>query len=405
VLQGRRFAHELLRQAVLEGMPEALRAAVHGAWLRQAHDRLDPHARAAHAWAAGDFTAAVTATLDAARHDARRGLHDAASTLLTDTLARLPADDAQRAGLHAARAQVWMQQARLADADDEAVRALAELPEPAQRALALAVRADVALQQGRLADVPALVDEALAADPQHHEIWMIRVRWMHAQGDYAGGEALLREWVGRLRAERPGPDLVSVLTSLGSFIDFQGRHREALPVHREALALARRMGTRYGEVLAAINLLWCLPELGLHDEALAVGEQALALGDFDATPTLANNLAYLYLLQGRSDDAARIYAGLAAGPEPTLACVAQAKLLQIGAGRGDGAEVDRLARALLDRMAATEHAQAHAIAVLALLDHAPQSFRAPALARLPTVGVDTELQARLDAAVARARAA
>ena len=405
VLQGRRFAHELLRQAVLEGMPEALRAATHGAWLRQAHDRLEPHARAAHAWAAGDVGAAVKATLDAARRDARRGLHDAAAALLADTLQRLPADDEHRAGLHAARAQVCLQQARFGEADDEALRALSELPTPAQRALALSVRAGLALHQGRLADVPPLVDEALAADPNHSETWMIRVHWTHAQGDYPGGESMLRERLRRLRAERPGPELVEVLTSLGSFIDFQGRHREALPLHREALALARRLGSRYAEVQSAVNLLWCLPELGLHDEAMDVGEQALALGHYDATPTLANNLAYLYLTQGRAGDAARIYAGLADGPDPTLACVAQAKLLQIDAGRGDVTAVDRQARALLDRMAATEHAQAHAIAVLALLEHAPAAFREQALGWLPRVAVDTELQARLDAAVARARAA
>ena len=313
--------------------------------------------------------------------------------------------DALRAAVHAQRAQVWLRQARLDDAHAEAAQALAELPDPADRALALSVQADVALQQGRLAEVPALVDAALAAEPGHTEAWMIRVRWSHSQGDYVAAEATLRERVAQLRRERPGPDLASVLTSLASNIDFLGRHAEALPLHREALALARRLGVRYVEVLAALNLLWCLPELGLHDEAIEIGERTLALGEFDATPTLANNLAYLYLQRGRSDEAARLYERLAGEADPTLACVAQAKLLQIHAEHGRAGKASDAADELLARMARTDHAQAHAIGVLALLDHGPEALRAAALRQVPKVPVDTELQARLDAAVARARAA
>lgn len=404
VLHGRRFAHELLRQAVLEAMPEALRAATHAAWLRHAAAWLEPHARAVHAWAAGDVPQAVLATREAARLDAQRGLHDAADALLTGALQRLAPLDAQRAGLHAQRAGVWMQQARLDEALAEAALALAELPEPADRALALATQADVALQQGRLADVPALVDAALEAVPAHADAWMIRMRWSHAQGDFAAAEHTLRERLAALRRERPGPDLVVVLTSLGSTIDFLGRHAEALALHREALALARRLGARYAEVVAALNLLWCLPELGLHDEAIALGERTLALGEFDTTPTLANNLAYLYLLRGRPDDAARLYEQLAAGPEPTLACVAQAKLMQIHAEQGRQPAAALAAETLLQRIPGTEHAQAHAIAVLALLDHGPVSLRDRALEWLPRQPVDAELQVRLETAVARARA-
>lgn len=232
---------------------------------------------------------------------------------------------------------------------------------------------------------------------------MIRARWSHARGGHAATELTRRERLAAMRHERPGPDLVAVLTSLGVTIDFRGRHAEALPLHREALALARRLGARQGEVEAALNLLWCLPGLGLHDEAIAPGERTLALGEFDATPTLANHLAYLYLQRGRPDDAARPYDRLAAGPEPTIACVVQAKLLQTHAEQGRHAAAAHAADALLQRVARTEHAQAHAIAVLALPDHGPVSLRDRALAWLPRQPVDAELHARQEAAVARER--
>jgi tetratricopeptide (TPR) repeat protein len=381
-----------------------LRAATHAAWLRHADTWLSPHARAAHAWAADDKARAVQASREAATQDAQRGLHDAALALVAHALARLPAQDPARAGLHAQRAQLWLQQARLDDARAEAERALAELPDPPDRALALTVQADAALQQGRLADVPALLDAALQTQPDHAGAWMLRVRWMHAQGDYAQAEAVLRERLAQLRQTRPGPDLVAALTSLAANIDFLGRHAEALPLHREALATAQRLGVRYGEVEAVVNLLWCLPEMGLHEEAIAIGERTLALGEYDATPTLANNLAWLYLQRGRPDDAARLYTRLLDAADSTLVCVAQAKLLQIHAEQRRGELAEAAAQALLQRMSLTDHAQAHAIGVLALLDHGPAPLRGQALAHLPKVRVDSELQARLDAAVARANA-
>ena len=199
------------------------------------------------------------------------------------------------------------------------------------------------------------------------------------------------------------PHLAITLSSLGSMLDFQGRHAEALPVHREALALARRLGARYTEVEVAINLLWCLPELDMHDEAMAAGEHALALGDCDATPTLLNNLAWLYLDCGRLDDAARVYAQLATGDDPTLACVAQAKLLQIHAQQSRADDASASAQALLAMLPRTDHPQGHAIAVLALLDHGPPALHAQALRYLPKVPVEADLQARLDSALCAAR--
>lgn len=407
VLHGRRFAHELLRQAVLEPVPEAERAALHAGWLQLAGDRLTPHARALHAWAAGNRGAAVDATIAAATLDAQRGLHTAADERLADALARIAADPsgdderdaAARAALLARRARVRLELDRPDAAAADAEAALAEDPAPATRADALAVLGDVALGQGRVADVPALATAALEAVPGHDMALMLRVKWSHAQGDYAGAEAALRERLAGLRRAPAGSALVDTLTSLGAVIDHQGRHAEALPLHREAMALARRRGLRYAEVGAACNLLWCLPELGLHDEAVAAGEAAVALGDFDATPTLVNNLAWLHLDQGRLDDAARLYRRLADGDDPTLRCSAQAKLLQIDATQGR--PVDAAARSLLESMQQTDHPQGRAIGALALLDHGPPALHATAAGLAPTVPVDPSLQARLDAALAR----
>jgi tetratricopeptide (TPR) repeat protein len=403
VLHGRRFAHELLRQAVLEPVPEAERAALHAGWLQLAGERLTPHARAMHAWAAGDQRAAVAATLQAATFDAQRGLHAAAEARMADALQRVAGtgddDRAARAQLLACRARVRLEAGASDSALADAEAALAEDPGPETRADALAAQGDVALLQGRVADVPALAAAALEAVPGHDGALMLRVKWSHVQGDFAGAEAALRERLAGLRRAPAGAALVDVLTSLAAEIDHQGRHAEALPLHREAVALARRRKLRYAEVEATCNLLWCLPELGLHDEAVAVGEAAVALGEFDATPTLVNNLAWLYLDQGRLDDAARLYGRLVDTDDLAIRCSARAKLLQIDATAGR--PVETAAQALLDAMRRTDHPQGLAIAALALLDHGPPALHAAAAALAPRVPLDPSLQSRLDAALAR----
>jgi tetratricopeptide (TPR) repeat protein len=380
-------------------VPEAERAAVHGAWLRLAGERLTPHARASHAWSAGDTEAAVTATRAAARFDAQRGLQAAAEAHLSDALRRVGDDGLASATLLAARARVHLESRRFAEADADADAALAEGGLPAARADALAVKGEIALHLGRVTDLPALVAAALEAQPGHADALMLRVKWHHATGDFAGAEATLRERLAAQRRAPPNAALIDTLSSLAIVVDFQGRCAEALPLHREALALARRQGLRYAEVEVACNLLWCLPELGLHDEAVAVGEAALALGDYDATPTLINNLAWQHLDRGRHDDAARLYRRLADGHDPTLRCTARAKLLQIDATAGR--PVDDAARELLAAMHATDHPHGRAIGALALLDHGPAAHHAEAASLVPAVPVDGSLQARLAAALAR----
>jgi len=155
----------------------------------------------------------------------------------------------------------------------------------------------------------------------------------------------------------------------------------------------------------AVNLLWSLPELGRHDDALEFGRQALALGDFDGTPTLLNNLAWLHLDRGRRAEAAALYRRLAAGDDPTLRCFAWAKLLQIHAEQGEEAGRQAALAGTLAAMPGTELYQAHAVAILAVLEHGDRDHAAAALAYLRPQPLDAFLQGRLDQALERHAAA
>lgn len=90
LLNGRHFAHDLVRQALLQSTPEPLQAVLHAGIARHCADLLPPHQLALHWWGAGDVPAALQATLAAASLDQQRGLHASAQALLTAAQARTP---------------------------------------------------------------------------------------------------------------------------------------------------------------------------------------------------------------------------------------------------------------------------------------------------------------------------
>jgi tetratricopeptide (TPR) repeat protein len=344
--------------------------------------------------------AAIDATLQAAGADRRQGLHGPAEERLLAARSRA-ADAEQRARLDAERARTALEGNRVDAALAAANEALGGLPAPAVRLKALAVLADVALMQGRLDEVGRLQALAAEIDADAPEVISLACKLAYHAGRFDDAVALAAPQVARLRRQPPGLELVNMLTSLGAAHNGAGRFALALPWHEEALALVRQIGARYVEVEVALNLIFCLPELGRHDEALAVGEAALALGDYDATPFLQNNLAWLYLDRGRLAEARVLYERLAAGPEPTLRCYAWAKLVQIHAQQGDAAACRAAVDAAFAALPQTQIYSAHAVVLVAVLQHGSpaDALRVPPWLREEPLAPST--QQRLDDGLAR----
>lgn len=399
VLHERQFAHTLVREALLRPLPEPVLQATHAALLLHGHALLPPHRLAEHAWAAGDEAAAVEHQTRAAVLDRRRGLHAAGRETLRRALARCQ-DPARRARLLAALSRTALEVRDFDAARDAAEQALASLPEPSGRLQALVLLADLAIQQGRLADAEAHVSEAAVIDPEDRALLMLRGRLAYEAGDFDGNLALLQPLLARLRREPPSEDLVSLLTTLGTTHDSAGRPGQGLPFHEEALATARALGARHAEVDATLNLLWTLPDLGRVDEAIALGEQALALGEYDGTPALMNNLAYLYWAQGRHAEAEPLYHRLSEADDPTVRCFAWAKCIALAAQRGDTAGTDAAIRAALATLPLTDAYRAHAVVMVAVLQHGngPQAEEARRWWR-PDQPLDASLASQLAAAL------
>jgi tetratricopeptide (TPR) repeat protein len=376
-----RFAHDVIRHGVIEATPEPLRRVLHASVAR-IFDAVLPAAEiAAHWWAAGDPARGVEATLRAAEHDRHAGLPERGIELLEGALAREPSGEDQ-GRLQAGLARLWLVANEPVRAEAAARQVLREPALPRERALAFALIAELRMKQGRLREAEAALEEAAASDPDEPTVLIERTRLAQLEGRVSDMVRDLERQRDQLRRRAPGVELMGVLTSLGAAYDELGQADRGLPLHEEAWQLAERLGARYAQVEVAINLLWSLSALKRDADAVAIAERALALGEYDASATLRNNLAWSLAELGRIDAASVLYEQLAAGADPTLALIARARLtdLQGQAGKTEG--LHRGVQGVLEAMPSTEVYMARAAAALPVLRYGDEAQVRDALAFL-----------------------
>jgi DNA-binding SARP family transcriptional activator/tetratricopeptide (TPR) repeat protein len=366
LLDEARFRHDVIRHAVLRATPAPLLRVLHATVARLFDGVLSAAELSSHWWAAGEVERAVAATLEAAEHEGHAGLHEQAIARPEQALAReLPAPDVARLRVGLARMHLVL--GRRAEAEAAIEDALAEPVWPRTRAMAYALRAEILLLQGRLQDAEAALTEATASDPDEPSVLAGRSKLKQLQGRVDEVVVQLERQRDAMRRRAPGPQLIEVLTSLGAAYDELGQPERGLPLHEEAWRLAARLGARYAQVEVAINWLWCLGALQRDDEAVAIARQALELGDYGASATLRNNLAWSLAELGRTVEASALYEELARGSDPTLALIAQAKLVDLRGAVDPGAIGTADVQPVLQAMASTEVYLALASASLPVL--------------------------------------
>ncbi len=124
-------------------------------------------------------------------------------------------------------------------------------------------------------------------------------------GDFAGGEAALRE-AKRIAEEVADHDGIwRAYTNLSECLDEQGRLEEAAALALEGAATADRLGMRtYAHFLQG-EACWRLTRLGRLDETATIVERVLAQGPKGvAAVVLHDNAAHLAMRRGRLDRAA-----------------------------------------------------------------------------------------------------
>lgn len=400
LLAGTEFAHDLVRDTLVQGVAPAVRRALHAGIARHAQAHLGPHALAQHWWAAGREDEAVAQTALAAALDRARGLLDEALKLLHSALDR-STDAGRQALLQSLLGSTHFQAGDNPAAARWAAAALAGLPGPKARLEALYVQAELALASGHVGDAEALVNQALSIDAAAADSVMLAAHIAYSKGEFARAGALLEGMRIELQHRAPGEEHTSILMSLGSVRAALGDYAGAAAVVQEALSLARTLGARYLEAAAARNLVQVLAELGRLDESIEVGRAALALGDYDSTPALLNNLATTYLRAGRLDEARPLCERLSRDPDPSLRCRAWAKLVDIHGRQGDAEALAVAIDEAFAEVAATEQYQAYAVVATAVLIHGSSAQVERAFRSLKPQPLDRATGERLDAALAR----
>ena len=367
------FRHDLLRQALYGDIAPERRRLLH-ALAADALADAEPGVRAEHWYLAGEVSRARDAWCSQATTLRIRGLQLDACAVLERALERYgPGPD--RAWLLVSLVNAQRERALPRDAQTNLDEALATQHDDPDLHLAVAsAHASLLLVQGRLHEADEVLSASRAlsrrADEDarlDHVMLRARVAKQLVRTDDA--IALLEPELAALRRGPATVRLCQFVTSLGALRDDQGDNEAALPLHREAYALADALGARYHQVDIAINLVFCLADLGRFEEAEAVGVEALALGPYDNVAILRNNVASVAFSAGRFDAALEQYEVLQGEhDQPFLRAVALARSAEALArlGRPDGipALLDDAIAALDD----TDYAIAVARVVSAVLE-------------------------------------
>jgi DNA-binding SARP family transcriptional activator len=376
-IEGAGFRHDLLRQTLHRGIERVRLQVLHELVARALEGQAEPGIVAEHWWSAGSAPQARRAWLAQSRALRSRGLHEDAVAALRAAAERLPRGD-DRAWLRLALADALRESDRPDEAED-LIRAVEQeeghATAPASlRLAAVLARGALLLHRGWAQEAKALLDatRGLASVVDDAELLLddVMLRARVAKELVRAHEAaeLLEPVVARLRRGRRDLRFVQFVTSLASLYDDVGRHDDALPLHTEALTLARALGARYQQVEASINLLFCYADLGRHDDAVPLAEEALALGAYDNVPILRNNLAANHFEAGRYDEALRYYEPLVEQhDQPYLRLIALARSAMIHARSGREERVRPLLDAALASLADTDYPVAHGSVAVAVL--------------------------------------
>lgn len=344
LIQGSGFRHDLLRQSIYRALPERRRKLLHAKAAEALEGEAEPLVVAEHWLSAGHLAKAHRLWLQAAGELRQRALHQEAITVLERALHHAT-DLEARWALQTELAGVYQDIAERDKAEALLKAVLDDCRNPHTRARALEVQISNYFEQGKLQQAEEALNEALKLsrdidDP--HLAWQLDIHLGQLEihkGNLDKALATLEAALAHARAEGNEVELCSLLTSVACIYDQMNLPDKALPLHRQALALAERTGAKHQQVDATLNLLYCYMELGRAEEGLAAAERALQLGRFWGTDILRNNLAAALVDLGRHHDALFHYETLTAeSDDPTILCVAWSRLARLYAHFGQHAK-------------------------------------------------------------------
>lgn len=323
-----RFVSGLLREAVVERLPEGL--------ARRYNDRvadamtalfdddgLDEGAArvATHLEAAGRPGEAARFYRRAGDHARERYAHEDAVENYRRALAVVgthAADGPRPAALARELASVHATVGAFEAAVDAVEEGLDHAPpESRLRVELLGVRARVETKRGDFGAAEAtarlMSEMAAAVDAGDLQARALRRlgRTAQRQGDAELAEERSRRALELARAADERDEVASILNGLGAALTQQGAFDEARERFRESLAIERNLGDRHGAAGSLGNLGAVAMRAGDDDEARSYHEESLAafrgVGDRHGAASVLGNLGVVAQKQAQFDDAADYY--------------------------------------------------------------------------------------------------
>lgn len=340
ILKDSAFAHDLIYEAALRSVPDAIAQTLHRAIADFLQTRLAPAARTAPHWRDAREWKAATAAYESAADEALR------SSRREDELhlVRQAVDCARQAG---DRSRVFRLQLRAVDAllivepVDVALtltgQLLAEAMSNEQRLEALLRRTHALLMASRFVDAIEAAQSAAALARELgatlHELDAVR---FEALGLANSGQALkavqmLREATARFERDGVLLQRYKLASDLGHALALAGQWRQAIAAITQAIELAEQLGDVAETIVNLTNLAGASSHVGRMGDAVMHAETAralrLKLGDADGAPMAHNDmmLGMLYVALGRYREALQAFADadqqFRAGGAPTWIAV------------------------------------------------------------------------------------
>ncbi len=321
-----RFEHDLLRQSVYANLSQNRRSYWHQAAANLDLPRLQ---QAEHFLKAGQPKAALPLLTAEGMAKRQLGLlHESREILL-----RAHQLEPERLDILATLAVLHNQLNDPSAAKHCANIVLGQSTTTENRANALSVLASQAYDSGDLEYAAQQIEEALVLSEQFERtdatLEEVAFDIFEAQQRYPECIEMLQKARTRLSQLSESGDLAIIVSSLAAVYDDTGREVEALPLHFEALSIAKRSQARYAQVNASIQIMWALQNADRNQEAVLIAEEALKLDEFGNSEYLRNGLAACLMRLGRFQEAIIQYKHNAQHGNSTTRTLAWGKLANL----------------------------------------------------------------------------
>jgi DNA-binding SARP family transcriptional activator/tetratricopeptide (TPR) repeat protein len=403
LLKQNRFAHDLVRQSVYNAIPD-LRCKMLHAQAAETLAKLAEASRVAeHYHRADQPTQAMTYWLKAADEYCLKGLQ----TQALDLLERIP----QNPEVIALKVEALDEIGRFEEALETVKQTNTQDFNNIQKARLLHMQIDSLIGLGQ-------IDQARQINDANQHVWnqlepeRDRRTFLLTQSKLAahlGESQKVIDLLFPLLEGQPPQDAsqVVMITSLGVAYDELGDIEKGSTLHHQALDLAKQLGARHLQVDVVLNLVWSATELSKIQnnqtptlQAISLGEEALAFGEYAGSEVLRNNLAYIYQELEQFELAVTHYEYLTKqAHDPTLRCIAWARLPKLYAKLTREHEISNALKNAMLEVDQTQMYLAHVMVLIATLNYGSQSQIEHMLTYQKDQALDPWMQESLDRAL------